>query len=235
MNKKKNKSLENNDNKVNKNLADIPVVKPNEDLNTKNKTRKISNEKYRFISENTVDVIWVLDPQIRKFTYVSPSIEKLCGYTSEEIMAVEISDNLSTDSLQVVNEWMTSILQSFIEKGHATETFLNEMDLPCKDGSFVRTEATATYLFNQQGKVEIIGISRNITERKVSETALRVSKAKLEAALESMADAVFITDLDGRFIDFNEAFVTFHKFRNKEECGKTMSEFHNIFDLYLEN
>jgi PAS domain S-box-containing protein len=218
-----------------KNLVDIPAAKPNVDLITKNKTRKISNEKYRFISENTVDVIWVLDPQIRKFTYVSPSIEKLCGYTAEEIMAFEISDNFSTDSLQVVNEWMTSILKSFIEKGRATETFLNEMDLPCKDGSFVRTEATATYLFNQQGKVEIIGISRNITERKVSETALRVSKAKLEAALESMTDAVFITDPEGRFIDFNEAFATFHKFRNKEECGKTMSEFHKLFDLYLEN
>ena len=50
-----------------------------------------------------------------------------------------------------------------------------------------------------------------------------------------MTDAVFITDLEGRFIDFNEAFATFHKFRNKEECGKTMSEFHNIFDVYLEN
>ena len=153
MNKNKNKRQKNNDKKEIRHLTDTPAKKPNEDLNKENKAINPSDDKYRLISENTVDVIWVLDPQIRKFTYVSPSIKRLCGYTAEEIMAADISENLSPDSLQIVNEWMTTILQSFIERGYATETFLNEMDLPCKDGSFVRTEATATYLFNQQGKV----------------------------------------------------------------------------------
>lgn len=57
--------------------------------------------------------------------------------------------------------------------------------------------------------------------------------AKLEAALASMTDAVFISDTEGRFIHVNEAFATFHRFRNKAECAKTLDEYPLVFDLYL--
>jgi PAS domain S-box-containing protein len=63
--------------------------------------------------------------------------------------------------------------------------------------------------------------------------ALRESRGKLQAALESMTDAVFISDTEGNFIDFNEAFATYHKFRSKEECYKTLSEYPNYIDVYF--
>lgn len=72
-----------------------------------------------------------------------------------------------------------------------------------------------------------------LAERKRMEEALRESKAKLEAALESMTDAVFISDLQGNFVDFNEAFATFHKFRNKEECAKTLAEYPVFLDVFM--
>jgi two-component system, cell cycle sensor histidine kinase and response regulator CckA len=63
----------------------------------------------------------------------------------------------------------------------------------------------------------------------------RESKSKLEAALASMNDAVFISDADGRFIDFNDAFATFHKFKNKDESLKALVGLREIVDLYLPN
>ncbi len=75
----------------------------------------------------------------------------------------------------------------------------------------------------------------NITERKQAEQEIRSSKAKLEAALSSMSDAVYISDAEGRFIEFNEAFATFHKFRNKEESPKMLSEYPNFTDVYSTN
>ncbi|MEI7524030.1 MAG: PAS domain S-box protein [Mariniphaga sp.] len=62
-----------------------------------------------------------------------------------------------------------------------------------------------------------------------------VGKIKLEAALESSSDAIFISDVNGRFINFNEAFATFHKFKNKVECAKVLSEYPSFLDVYTIN
>ena len=78
-------------------------------------------------------------------------------------------------------------------------------------------------------------IMRDITERKKAEEALRESRGKLEAALASMTDAVSISDAEGRFIDFNDAFATFHRFRNKNECSKTFAEYPDILDVFMAN
>ena len=62
---------------------------------------------------------------------------------------------------------------------------------------------------------------------------MRESRAKLEAALGSMTDAVFISDSEGRFIEFNDAFATYHRFKNKAECSKTFAEYPDILDVFL--
>jgi PAS domain S-box-containing protein len=69
--------------------------------------------------------------------------------------------------------------------------------------------------------------------RKKAEETLWESSAKLKAAIESMTDAVFISDEEGNFIDFNDAFATFHKFKKKEECAKTFAEYPGILDVFM--
>jgi PAS domain S-box-containing protein len=97
-------------------------------------------------------------------------------------------------------------------------------------------------LFNEV--VEDIGLSLYAIEREEkrakAEAALREREAearsgsaKLEAALASMNDAVFISDTEGRFIDFNEAFATFHRFKDKESCAKTLAEYPEILDVFM--
>ena len=78
-----------------------------------------------------------------------------------------------------------------------------------------------------------IGVVMDITERKLAEEALRENKAKLESALASMADSVFISDVHGRFVDFNDAFATFHRFKDKAECYKTLAEYPGILDVFM--
>ncbi|MCZ8198452.1 MAG: ATP-binding protein [Flavobacterium sp.] len=80
-----------------------------------------------------------------------------------------------------------------------------------------------------------LSIVRDITDRIKSEIEIHESKTKLEVALESMTDAVFISDIEGRLINFNEAFVTFHKFENKECCPKNHKEYPELFEVYLPN
>ena len=50
-----------------------------------------------------------------------------------------------------------------------------------------------------------------------------------------MTDAVFISDIEGNFIDFNDAFATYHRFKNKEECYNTLKDFTDYIDVYFDN
>jgi len=78
-------------------------------------------------------------------------------------------------------------------------------------------------------------VHSDITELKRGEKALRESRAKFEAALASMSDSVIITDAEGRFVEFNDAFATFYRFKSKAECAKNFDEFAGIFEVFLQN
>ena len=74
--------------------------------------------------------------------------------------------------------------------------------------------------------------TRQELEKERAEEETRASKVMLEAALASMTDAVFISDTEGRFIEFNDAFVTFHKFSSKDACATTLREYPEFLDVY---
>ncbi|WP_243309918.1 PAS domain-containing protein [Fundidesulfovibrio agrisoli] len=86
------------------------------------------------------------------------------------------------------------------------------------------------------GNVErYLGIVMDITEVKQLQKRLMESQAQLEAALDSMSDAVFISDEKGNFVNFNSGFAAFHRFANKDECAKTFDEYPAFLDVYLDN
>ena len=98
-----------------------------------------------------------------------------------------------------------------------------------------RIDVSLTVSSIKDGKGRIIGISkvaRDITERKRTEEALREARMKLEAALASMTDAVFISDNTGQFIEFNDAFASFHRFGNKAACLQKLADYPEILEVF---
>ena len=81
-------------------------------------------------------------------------------------------------------------------------------------------------------KEHFVAVFENITEHKREEQLVVEGKAKLEAALSSMSDAVFISDTNGNFTHFNDAFATFHKFKNKEECARAFDEYPMFLEVF---
>ena len=76
---------------------------------------------------------------------------------------------------------------------------------------------------------------QDITERKQEEEALRESRAKMKAAFASMTEAIFIADAEGRLIDFNEEFVRYHRFKDREECSRTIADCPRYLDAYFQD
>ena len=103
----------------------------------------------------------------------------------------------------------------------------NRFDFP--DGSMGWFELSI-----QPAQEGLFILSTDIAERKQAERYMEESKAKLDAALESMTDAVSISDNEGNFINFNEAFAAFHKFKSKEDCSRTLAEYPDILDVFMD-
>lgn len=142
-----------------------------------------SERKYRLITENASDVIWLLDVDTQRFLYVSPSVERLRGYTPEEVMSQPMHEALTPQSRELLQRILPENIAEF-QRG-VRKTYINEVEQPRKDGTAVWTE-TSTRLERDptSGHFVIYGVSRDITERKVAERRLRDFNAELERRVQ---------------------------------------------------
>ena len=133
-----------------------------------------SERRYRLISENSADVIWTLDPARGRFTYVSPSVYSLRGFTPEEVLAQPLQASLTPASYQFVVENLPARLQAFAEGAPFARTAISEVDQVRKDGSIVPTEVVTTLITDAKGEVvEILGVSRDISDRREAEAQIQ--------------------------------------------------------------
>ena len=164
-----------------------------------------SEERHRLLADNASDVIWTMDLKGR-FTYVSPSVEKLCGYTVAEMMQHSIQEILTRESGATAQSTLTKTLAA-MRTGQPIHEFHMELEQNCKNGSAVWTDVTASAMFNKEGEfVGIIGVSRNIAQRKRAEKALRNSEIKYRKLYENIIDGFVTINMEGKFIDFNNSF-----------------------------
>jgi two-component system, NtrC family, sensor kinase len=140
-----------------------------------------AHQNYKLISENAEDVIWVLDFETQCFTFVSPSVLKLLGYTSDEVLQQPLVKILAPQSLEKAKNYLSQNIQDFLENKPVSSQPI-ELDQTRKDGSFVSTEVTASLAYDASGKLQVIGISRDITERKKNAELLQKTQSGLELA-----------------------------------------------------
>jgi PAS domain S-box-containing protein len=150
-----------------------------------------SEERYRLIAENSSDLIWCMNLD-RKFTYISPAIKRLRGFTPEEAMEHKIEEIMTPASCEKAKQAIANILESTKQgkEHHATI----EIEEYCKDGSRIWTEVSNSCLFGQNNEVNgILGITRNISERKQFEGKLRKALDKAQEA--NKAKSQFIANM----------------------------------------
>ncbi len=145
------------------------------DISEREKTEealRISEKRHRLMANLANDVIWTMSPQ-GVVTYVSPSVEAVRGFTPAEAMQQSIEETLTPASQALSLGYFTQ-LHADIQAGHVPQNFKGELEYLCKNGSTLWTEVMASPILDAQGLViEVLGVSRDISERKRAEELVR--------------------------------------------------------------
>lgn len=160
------------------------------------RTELMSSEmRYRLLAENAADVIWTMDLDGR-FTYISPSIQRLRGYTAEEALQQSIEESLSPTSARILREQLGHY-DSTHAAGNGFQNEIMELEQTRKTGGCVWTEVTINALISPEGSlIGIQGASRDITERRRAQQAERDQRNLAEALRDTVAALNSANNLD---------------------------------------
>jgi PAS domain S-box-containing protein len=185
-----------------------------------------SERKYRLLAENATDVIWTTDMGLQ-LTYVSPYVSKLLGYTVEEVMARALQDILTPSSFDTaIRVFKEELAIENMEKRDLYRSKKLELELICKEGSSILTESRMTFLRDTDGTpVGILGVLRDITERKKAEEKLRESEEKFRTIAERNFDAIYEMDIQGCITYISPAIERISGYKPEEIVGKSFLEF----------
>lgn len=169
-----------------------------------------SEEHYRLITENTQDLVCMLDVE-GNFLYLSPSYKDSLGYKQQDLIGINAFTLIHPEDLDfVILAW---------EQAKADmKSKRVEFRFKHRDGRWKCFEANANWIFNDSGQpMKAVVVSRDITERKDAEEKIRL----LAHAVESTHEFISITDLENKFIFVNNAFLEAYGYRHDEILGKT--------------
>jgi len=187
---------------------------------------KQSEEKYRFLTEKMADIVWTLDSDFRT-TYVSPSIEKVLGFTPEERKRQTLEEIVTPESLQAVQMMFLEELRGDEEDfADPDRSVTIEVEYYRKDGATVWMENNVKAIRDTAGEITgMHGVSRDITERKKAEQTLRESEKKFRSVFDLSPQAIALTDMEtGKFIEVNEKLSELSRYGKEELIGRTTTE-----------
>ncbi|MBN1375755.1 MAG: PAS domain S-box protein [Dehalococcoidia bacterium] len=151
--------------------------------------RDESEKNYRLLAEHMTDSVWLMDMQLNT-TYMSPSAEKLRGYTQQEIRELPPEKALTPESVKLGTEVLLEEQAKMEADPNYNFKRTLELELYRKDGTTIWTENTFSLIRDENGNpVSILGEGRDISERK-----------QLQKKLEEMATHDFLTGLPNRVL-----------------------------------
>ncbi len=182
--------------------------------------RRESEERYSSLFERILDGIYSSTHDGR-FIDVNPAMAKMFGYGSrEEMLKVDIRNELYFDSADRDSH--------ILDRG---ELGIETYRMRRKDGSEIWVEDHGHYVYDDRGNVILHeGLLRDITERRLMESALHASESQSQAIVAALPDLLFRISTDLRFIDCRANNPADLLFPPEQVIGRRLEE---ILPLYL--
>ncbi|MBI4429408.1 MAG: PAS domain S-box protein [Ignavibacteriales bacterium] len=175
-------------------------------------TLKASEERYRTVVETALDVIYTLSVH-GTLTSLNPVFEAITGWSREEWIGKHFIGLIHHEDLGRALSMFEKTL-----RGEIPEMF--ELRVVAKSGSILVGEFKATPQFQDGNVVGVLGIARDITERKRAEERIR----EQAALLDMTHDAIVVCDIAGKVTYWNKNAEQFFGFIAAEALGKHVSE-----------
>ena len=137
-----------------------------------------ADRRMRDYTDNTHDIMYMHDLE-GHYTYLNKRGCELTGYAPDEATTIDSAQVASPEHMELAKR----MLQLKIARG-TSEPTVYEIDLRCKDGRTLPVEISSQLIFKDGKPVAVLGIARDITERRRSEAALRLANETLKEANE---------------------------------------------------
>jgi len=192
----------------------------NEQLQRQTDTLKESEERFRQMAENIQEIFWMMNPETKEATYVSPAFEQIC-----ELPLDSIYSNPTSYRELIHPDDRRRVLAS-LEKLESTNRFDEEFRIICPSGTEKWLRAIGFVAKDSAGKVlTLVGTAQEITSRKLMEVALRESEDRYRDLVEHSTDLICTHNLQGRLLSVNEPPVKLLGYSREEMLNKPMRDF----------
>jgi formate hydrogenlyase transcriptional activator len=178
---------------------------------------KLQEERFRALVDGATDyAIFLLDAEGRVVSWNSGA-ERIKGYAPDEIIGHHFSRFYAPEDLELGKP--TEHLKKAAETGRAEDEGWRVR----KDGSRFWANVVITAIRGKDG--ELLGfakVTRDFTERKRAEEAVRESEKRFRTLFESSPDAIIVTDKEGKIAEVNEQVEKFFGYSRGELAGQTI-------------
>ena len=176
-----------------------------------------SEERFRMTFYTSPDAININRQKDGLFFDINDGFTRLTGYTREDIAGKTTKE---------INIWChpadrDRLFQGLLEKGYYENL---EADFRVKDGSII-TGLMSARVISLNGVLHTLSITRDVSERKRAENAVRESEARLAEIIEFLPDATLVIDRDGKVIAWNKAMEEMTGVRKEEMLGQGNHEY----------
>ena len=177
-----------------------------------------SEEKFRFLAENAGDVIWTYNLRSHRYDFISPSVKRLRGVDQKTALTEPMHSVMVPDSYMKAKAQLDQALVEFRHTGQLVPvTDLYEQYKA--DGSVITVEITTSLVLDPEGQpVQILGVSRDATERVAAERALKAALAERETLLKELGHRIKNT------LAMTSSFLSLAKDRVKDPLDAALFE-----------